>query len=132
MVIKERDKRVKSLHKAEGFMLLEVVILIGFAVMLSVAATTLHSLIMISYRETDNRLQALSYAENVLASALTGKSYLIPTDFFKSSLSKIHVAPFLPVQKLSMAVTVTVTWHEKGQEKKVQLTRLVLEEQVRA
>jgi hypothetical protein len=74
MVIKEHHKRVKNPHKAEGFMLLEAVALVGFVALVGIEITSLHGLIMNAYHETDIRMHALSYAEDGMASTLTGIS----------------------------------------------------------
>jgi hypothetical protein len=132
MVIKERYNWPKSLHKAEGVMLLEVVILLGFVVMVGVATSTLHGIIMTSYRETNNRMHALSYAENVLTGALTDTPYRVSDEFFKSTVIKTQGTPFLPVHKPFTVITATVTWQERAQENNVMLTRLVVDTQVRA
>jgi hypothetical protein len=106
---------------------------------------------MTSYRSTENHSYALSYAENVLASALTGVPYQVPQarvknthvlntrdamqgastsqkSLFKSDITKTRGVPFLPSHKPFTLVTATVTWRERDQEKKIVLTRLVLDE----
>lgn len=153
MVIKEHYKSLKNLHKAEGLMLLEAVALLGFVVLVGCAASTLHGLIMMSYRSTENRMQALSYAENKLASALTGVPYQARVEsagapvnahgmvtpqkntlfskqnsLFKSEITKTRGVPFLPAHKPFTIVTATVTWRERDQENNVILTRLVPDE----
>ena len=151
MVIKERHKTIKNPHKAEGFMLLEAVALVGFVALVSIEITSLHGLIMNTYHETALRMRALSHAENVMASTLTGVSSSAVVEaysssagdsfnglhvtsgshkelLFKSEITKTHGVSFLPTQKPFMVVTVKVLWREQGLEKKIELTRLVADE----
>jgi hypothetical protein len=137
MVIKERYKGLKNLHKAEGFMLLEAVALVGFVALVGIEITSLHGLIMNAYHETDIRMRALSYAEDGMASTLTGISTSpgITVDsqkksIFKSEITTTHGVSFLPTQKPFTIVTVKVSWREQGQEKKIELTRLATDDQV--
>lgn len=136
-------------------MLLEAVALVGFVIFIGSAAATVHGLIMKSYHETENRMAALSYAENVLASALTGVAYQpksretqsIPMqrttmqrmgmqqkNIFKSVVATTTGVSLLPHQKPCTVVTVTVSWYEgaahnnKEHEKTIVLTRVMVDE----
>jgi len=148
MVIKQRYKSLKNQHNPEGFMLLEAVALVGFVALVGIEISSLHGLIMNTYYETTMRMSALSYAENVMASALTGTSNTpshntlsyssqfygtVPAQKdFKSVITRTRGISFLPSQKPYTVVTAKVSWREQGQEKKIELTRLVLDEQVPA
>lgn len=130
MVIKERYKKVKTLQNSAGFMLLEVIALVGFVTLVAIEITSLHGLIMNSYHETIVHMEALSYAENILASTLTGVPYTEPQEtstpsLFKSEVTKVKGVPFLPLQKSFSVVTVTVMWHKKELQEKIVLTRLI-------
>jgi len=130
MVIKGCHEKGKNLHTAAGFMLLETVILIGFVVLIASVATMMHGLIMSSYRDTDNHMHALLYADNALASALTGVSYTIPNTSFKSEVTTTRDVLFAPSNKPCTTSTVTVTWRAAGREYTVTLTRCVADKQV--
>ena len=128
MVIKGNNKKVKRPQLTAGFMLLEAVALVGLVVIIASVAAMLHGRIMMTYRETDNRLHGLLYAENVLASAVTGAPYTLIDRSFASRVQRTKGTLFLSTQKPYTVVTATITWQERGTQKKIELARLVADD----
>lgn len=114
MVIKRHCKEGKSLQNAAGFLLLEAVSLIGFVVVSVSLLSCLQGRIMSSCQETTNRLRALRYAENILASTLTGVPYTLPSDHFRAYVQRQQAASCQAGVPEPLLVTVTVTWHESS------------------